>query len=69
GQPKFIPFTVEDLDRRIRDLYRYQPAPGTERDLLLLGLSSQWALAQAARVLVAARTLCFAASAEEAARM
>ena len=69
GQPKLIPFTVEDFDRRVRDLYRYQPAPGTERDLLLIGLNSQWAIAQAARVLVSARTLCIAEAAEEAARL
>lgn len=69
GQPKLIPFTVEDFDRRVRDLYRYQPAPGTERDLLLIGLNSQWAIAQAARVLVSARTLCIAENAEDAVRL
>lgn len=69
GQNKLVPLTVGEFDRRISDLYRYQPAPGTERDLLLVGFSSIWALVQASRVLVAARTLGFAQAAEEAARM
>ncbi|MGU9979114.1 class I adenylate-forming enzyme family protein [Phreatobacter sp. HK31-P] len=69
GQNKLVPLTVGEFDHRISDLYRYQPAPGTERDLLLVGFSSIWALVQASRVLVAARTLGFAQSAEEAARM
>lgn len=69
GQNKLVPLTVGEFDRRISDLYRYQPAPGTERDLLMIGFSSLWALVQATRILVAARTLGLAQSAEESARM
>lgn len=69
GTTKLIPLSVGEFDRRLHDLYRYQPAPGTERDLMLVGFTSLWALSQSARTLVAARTLGVASSAEDALRM
>jgi acyl-coenzyme A synthetase/AMP-(fatty) acid ligase len=69
GQSKVVAFTVGEFDLRLRNLMLYHGAPGTERDLILIGFSSQWALSEASRALACARTACFARSAEEALQM
>ncbi len=69
GQQKAIPFTVGEFDQRLRNLMLYHGAPGTERDLVLIGFASQWALSETARALASARTVCLAQTAEEAVRL
>ncbi|QCK86677.1 acyl--CoA ligase [Phreatobacter aquaticus] len=69
GQQKAIPFTVGEFDLRLRNLMLYHGAPGTERDLVLIGFASQWALSETARALASARTVCLARNAEEAVRL
>ncbi|MCZ8313699.1 class I adenylate-forming enzyme family protein [Phreatobacter sp.] len=69
GEPKAIPFTIGEFDLRLRNLMLYHGAPGTERDLVLIGFASQWALSETARALASARTVCLARTAEEAVRL
>ncbi|MBN8939881.1 MAG: acyl--CoA ligase [Rhizobiales bacterium] len=69
GRNKAIAFTVAEFEARLHVLTNYHWAQGNDRDLLLVGLSSQWALSEVARSLSAGRTMCFAADAGEALRM
>ncbi len=69
GQSKAIPHTLRQFHSLISLVAPIHWSCGADRSLVLIGLSSYWAFAEATRCLWAGRTVCFAASAPEALRM
>jgi acyl-coenzyme A synthetase/AMP-(fatty) acid ligase len=69
GHSKAIAVTLRDFHDNVAMATPLFWAYGADRTLLLVGLSSSWAFAEAIRCLWSGRTVCFAASAPEALRM
>lgn len=69
GQSKAIPHTLRQFHSLISLVAPIHWSCGADRSLVMIGLSSYWAFAEATRCLWAGRTVCFAASAPEALRM
>lgn len=69
GRSKAIAIRLRDFHDNIGMTTPMFWAHGADRTLVLVGMSSGWAFAEAIRCLWSGRTVCFAASAPEALRM